>query len=154
MNYTIRKTAEITGIPVDALRYYDKLGIISPTRAENGYRYYTDMDIEALRYVVVMKYSHFSLAEIKTVMSMFDKEPSENCRRLCQEIFQVRLGILRDTVTNYQGIIHALEQILPLLDDLSAFLENEERVDGYIQKIFEDIRQNGRFTLEAKDGEI
>ena len=38
MAWSITQMAQMSGIPTDSLRYYDKLGIVSPKRAENGYR--------------------------------------------------------------------------------------------------------------------
>ena len=41
--YTIGEVGRICGISAKALRYYDKIGIISPDHIseENGYRYYS-----------------------------------------------------------------------------------------------------------------
>ena len=41
--FTIGKMASLTGISVQALRYYDKLGLLRPTYVNptTGYRYYS-----------------------------------------------------------------------------------------------------------------
>ena len=36
--------ANISGISLDSLRYYDKLSIVSPKRKKNGYRYYEKIE--------------------------------------------------------------------------------------------------------------
>lgn len=43
MRYTIGETAKVLGISSGLLRHYERLGIISPCRNTNGYRYY-DLD--------------------------------------------------------------------------------------------------------------
>lgn len=46
MQYKINEVSKITGIPVDTLRYYEKIGVITPKINEtNRYRYYTAWDI-------------------------------------------------------------------------------------------------------------
>ena len=43
MRYTIGETAKILGISSELLRHYERMGIITPQRHANGYRYY-DLD--------------------------------------------------------------------------------------------------------------
>ena len=47
-SYTIHEIAALYGVGPDALRYYEKLGLIRPRRAENGYRIYDLNDIYRL----------------------------------------------------------------------------------------------------------
>jgi DNA-binding transcriptional MerR regulator len=44
----IRALAERTGVTEKALRYYERLGALTPVRAENGYRAYRDADIRVV----------------------------------------------------------------------------------------------------------
>ena len=46
MKYKINEVSQITGVPVDTLRYYEKIGVISPKIDDNNhYRYYEAWDI-------------------------------------------------------------------------------------------------------------
>lgn len=46
MQYKINEVSKITGIPIDTLRYYEKIGVITPKVNEtNNYRYYEAWDI-------------------------------------------------------------------------------------------------------------
>ena len=85
MGWTVKQTSEKTGIPADTLRYYDKEGIVSPKRYENGYRQYSDEDVSNLKNIIVMKYAHFSLAEIKAMEKLMTLEPSNNCNEVCKD---------------------------------------------------------------------
>ena len=49
--YSIQQVSELLRIPKDTLRYYDKLGLVSPSRGENRYRYYIEQDILDLQYI-------------------------------------------------------------------------------------------------------
>ena len=50
--YLIGDVAEIVGMSRDALRFYEKKGIIHARKKENGYRYYSENDIYKLMYII------------------------------------------------------------------------------------------------------
>ncbi len=47
--YVISVTARIVGMETHTLRYYEKLGLVSPYRSKGNIRYYSESDIEQLR---------------------------------------------------------------------------------------------------------
>ncbi|WP_308616036.1 MerR family transcriptional regulator [uncultured Enorma sp.] len=47
-SYTISEVSRLFGIGIDSLRYYERLGIITPARAANGYRIYSLSDMYQL----------------------------------------------------------------------------------------------------------
>ena len=43
MSYTVQQLADIAGISVRTLHYYDEVGILKPTQVKrNGYRFYEE----------------------------------------------------------------------------------------------------------------
>lgn len=42
--YTIGTVASLLSLSPDTIRHYEKCGLITPAKQENGYRYYTDED--------------------------------------------------------------------------------------------------------------
>ena len=113
MGWTIRQTSEKTGISEDTLRYYDKENIISPKRGENGYRLYDDNDISNLKNIVIMKYAHFTLAEIKRMEERFGLDPNADCNEICRGILSSKVTELRRAICNYQQIVELLETCCP-----------------------------------------
>ena len=47
-SYTISEVSRLFGIGIDSLRYYERLGIVTPARAANGYRIYSLSDMYKL----------------------------------------------------------------------------------------------------------
>lgn len=47
--YVISVTARMVGMETHTLRYYEKLGLVSPYRSKGNIRYYSESDIEKLR---------------------------------------------------------------------------------------------------------
>jgi len=63
--YKIGEIAKLLGVSVDTLRLYDKKGIVSPMRMDNGYRYYTRNQMIILNYVMMLRKANLSLEVIK-----------------------------------------------------------------------------------------
>lgn len=56
-------------IPVETLRYYDRIGLVSPAR-QGGVRQYSPAEIAKIKAVAKMKTLMFSLTEIQTILSV------------------------------------------------------------------------------------
>ena len=64
--YLIKQVSEISGVSVRTLHHYDEIGLLSPKKQENGYRYYSDEELSQLQTILYYKYLGFSLKEIKS----------------------------------------------------------------------------------------
>jgi DNA-binding transcriptional MerR regulator len=70
--YTIGHVSRVCGISIQTLRYYDKLGLICPSRTDpfTQYRYYSNMDILLVKIVQDLKGFRFSLEEIRNILKL------------------------------------------------------------------------------------
>ena len=139
----VKQMAEKTGFAIDSLRYYDKLGIVSPERGENGYRYYSERDYVLLQYVAVMKYANFTLSEIKTVTSTLFQEPSAECNRINRDLLSCKRTELGEAIKNFKSIMKLINMVLPMLNDVNAFVENTNELQGFVRSIYDDIQKTG-----------
>ena len=67
----IKKAAEICHMSPRNIRFYEEIGLIKPTRVENGYRDYDTEDIERLQQIRVLRNLGIGLESIK---AYFKKE--------------------------------------------------------------------------------
>lgn len=67
--YLIGDVAQMVGLSRDALRFYEKKGIIRADKKENGYRYYSEADIYRLMYILYHRKMNTSLEEIGDLMN-------------------------------------------------------------------------------------
>jgi MerR family copper efflux transcriptional regulator len=75
IQYTRKSLAKKLGIGSEALRYYEKMGVIPiPERAANGYRIYTEEDLNSINHTITAKKYGFSLKEIKALFEMTQKK--------------------------------------------------------------------------------
>jgi DNA-binding transcriptional MerR regulator len=52
----------------------DEIGLLSPQKQENGYRYYLEEDMSLLQMILFYKYLGFSLKKIKELLKKEDRE--------------------------------------------------------------------------------
>jgi DNA-binding transcriptional MerR regulator len=68
--YKISEFSKITGISIPTLRYYEELGILNPIRKKNGYREYSDVDLEWFQFIKRLKETGMELSQIQKYSAM------------------------------------------------------------------------------------
>lgn len=69
----IGEVAERTGLSLRTIRYYEEVGLITPSaRSTGGFRLYTEGDIARLMLVKRMKPLEFSLDEMRDLLGTLD----------------------------------------------------------------------------------
>ena len=63
--YKISEISKLYDIGVDSLRYYERLGILTPKRDTNGYRLYNLTDLYKLNIIRDLRALNFSMTQIK-----------------------------------------------------------------------------------------
>jgi len=73
--YTIGETAERSGFSTSALRYYEGIGLVAPSkRSGAGYRLYDDDALSRLSFIARAKQLGCSLDEITDLIGIWDGE--------------------------------------------------------------------------------
>jgi len=70
----IGEASEWVGLPEKTIRYYEEIGLVSPCRAENGFRQYSRKDIQSLRVVKKARDLGFSLEDSRLLLALFQDE--------------------------------------------------------------------------------
>lgn len=65
----INEVEKKLGLTRANIRFYEKEGLLSPTRTENGYRDYNETDIATLRKIIIFRKLGLSLSEIKAILN-------------------------------------------------------------------------------------
>lgn len=63
--FKIGEISRLYGIGVDSLRYYEKIGLLTPERSESGYRHYSIQDIWRLNIIRDLRALDFSMEQIR-----------------------------------------------------------------------------------------
>jgi len=67
----IGAAAELANLPAKTIRYYEDIRLITPERADNGYRSYSASDIERLRFLQRARGLGFSIEECRQLVSLY-----------------------------------------------------------------------------------
>ena len=79
---TIGKVADMSGISVETVRFYERKGLIEePPRKESGYRQYPVDTVNRLLFIRRAKELGFSLEEIKDLLHL-KIDPSSTCEQV------------------------------------------------------------------------
>jgi DNA-binding transcriptional MerR regulator len=86
----IRELVEKTGVPAKTIRYYEDIHLLPPpARKPNGYRNYSEIDVDRLKLVAGARRMDIPIAEIQEILDMRDRQEPP-CSRLLELIAQKR----------------------------------------------------------------
>ena len=72
--YYISVAAKMSGLHVQTLRYYEKAGIVEPTRSEGNIRLYSEQDIERIKRIkTLINELGVNLAGVDVIMRMAER---------------------------------------------------------------------------------
>jgi MerR family transcriptional regulator, thiopeptide resistance regulator len=151
MIYTIKNLAELAGISVRTLHYYDELGLLKPeSRGVNGYRQYGDEAAVCLQQIMFFRELGFSLDEIKKILSQpgFDVLQALQSHRVLLSKRRERIDELLDTVDRTIGKIKG-EKIMDIKEYYKGF--SEEQIEQYRDEV---RRRWGKKTLNDSEERV
>ena len=138
----VNEVAKSAQVSADAVRYYSRIGLLSPTRIpENNYREYAHQDVSRVRFIRKAKWLGFTLKDIRTILDEADcgKSPCGKVRQIITERIlenQQRLEHLIEMQRRMEEAVASwtiqsdskpgYKNICGLIDDLAC---NEEKVD-------------------------
>lgn len=77
---TRKKTAELLQISIDTLRNWEMNGLLTVKRRQNGYRVYTETDIQRLKMIRSLRCANYSLASILRMLNALSSDSKVDIR--------------------------------------------------------------------------
>ena len=117
--HTIGKLALVTDVTSDAIRYYEKEGLLAPTtKTGAGYRLYNEDAVRRLRFIKQAQHCGFSLSEIRELLTL--KNSDAAC---CKDVRSVAI----DKKLQLAHKIKALQIMSQALTELISICNDEAR---------------------------
>lgn len=111
----IGEVAEITGLSISNIRFYEKKGLIGPDRdADSKYRNYSEEDLKRIRFIILLRKMDISVETIGSILA--DKI-------LFEDALEQQLLDLKMKQKTVQSSIELCEK---MIDD-QAFINIEDR---------------------------
>jgi MerR family transcriptional regulator, mercuric resistance operon regulatory protein len=99
-SYTIGRLAARASVPVETIRYYQRLKLVpEPPRPAGSVRRYTEADVERLRFIKRAQGMGFSLSEITSLLRLQTRRSCRATRDLAAaklRLINARIRELRD----------------------------------------------------------
>ena len=69
----IGAVSKLTGLNTKTIRYYEQIELIAPaTRSDNGYRQYSNKELEQLRFVQRARKTGFNIEDCRQLLALFN----------------------------------------------------------------------------------
>ncbi|MBD5450308.1 MAG: MerR family transcriptional regulator [Lachnospiraceae bacterium] len=163
---TISQVAELTGISIRTLQYYDEIGLLKPSElTQSGYRLYNDEALQKLQQILFFKELGFKLKDIREILEKPDfdriaafKKQKEllllkrnRTDRLIQLLSRLEKGeqCMSFKEFDLSDYISALEDFKSnQTDEIIKYWGSIENYDLFIQKIRDDEAELAKLAIK------
>lgn len=128
----IGTASERSGMPPKTIRYYEEVGLVTPAkRASNGYREYSDNDVQTLKFLKRARDLGFSVKVCQELLSLYQDrgrasaDVKQVALKRVEEIDKklAELQAMRDTLVHLSDKCHGDDRPdCPILEDLAGEL--------------------------------
>jgi DNA-binding transcriptional MerR regulator len=109
--FKIGEVCERVGLSLRTVRYYDEIGLLTPSdRSPGGFRLYSEEDVSRLTVLKGMKPMGLTLDEIRHLMQVFDL--AEDPSQLTDEDIESSVAALRAFASKGDERVEQLEALL------------------------------------------
>lgn len=106
---TIGKLSDHTGVKIETIRYYEKIGLMPPpARKPSGHRIYDDDLANRLKFIRRGRELGFSLDDIRTLLGLEDRKPA------CSKVYRVtsaHLDVIRTKIADLKKLEKTLSSV-------------------------------------------
>ena len=105
--YSIGQVAEMFGMPISTLHYYDKQGLFPNMERVSGIRKFSETEIEALRVIECLKKAGMEIRDIKQFMDWCKEGPATYPQR--KELFETQKAHMEEEITRMNRTLDMLK---------------------------------------------
>ena len=143
MKMQIKEFAELTGVSVRTLHYYDEIGLLKPSEVDvqTGYRFYDENAFERMQEILFYRELDFSLKTIAEILSSPDYDKQQALSR------QRKLLLAKK---------ERLEQLIDALDSMEkgeGFMQPNNEYEDMKNKYAEEVKQRWGNTDAYKESQ-
>ena len=155
MKTQIKKFAELTGVSVRTLHYYDEIGLLKPSSVDRftGYRYYDESSVLRMQEILFYRELDFSLKSIAEILSSpnYDREKALKEQKKLLTLKKERLERLILSIDNAvkgENVMSAFDnsefeaykaETKEKWGNTKAYAEFSEKTKEYSKERFADI---------------
>lgn len=137
-HWKVGDLAKLTGLTVRTLRFYDQIGLFSPSgHTDSGHRLYNESDIRRLQQILSLKDLGLSLEEIQAVLKGHTYSP---------------FGIVNIQIERVRNNIKTQQKLLAELERLAEQMNHQEplSVDAFISLLETMKMSHEKYIIEHR----
>ena len=145
MEYSIKELSKLAAVSTRTLRYYDEIGLLTPERTNrNGYRVYSQKEVDLLQQILFYRELEVQLDEIKNIIG----SPGYDAMAAMQEHLE-RLEAKKEQIS--QLIVNVKKTIAASKGEM--IMSDQEKFEGFKKKTIEDNEKKYGEEIRAKYGD-
>lgn len=142
--YTVHELAELSGVSVRTLHYYDEIGLLQPGRRDNNYRSYGSDEVDRLQQILLYREIGMGLATIRDILANpeFDRKAA----------LSGHLDALRTQRNRLDDLIVNVEKTLASEEGGTA-MSDGEKFEGLKKKLVDENEKKYGTEIREKYGD-
>lgn len=109
--WKVGELAKLTGLTVRTLRYYDQIGLFSPSDySDSGHRLYNKSDLSKLQQILSLKHIGLSLEDVQSVLAGSDSYSAS-------EVLSIQITRLKEDIQVQQNLLNELTNASVLIQN-------------------------------------
>lgn len=143
---TVKEVAELTGISIRTLRYYDEIGLLKPTQiTESSYRLYDNKAIEKLQQIMFFRELEIPLVDIKEIMD----NPDYNK----EQVLATKKTLLENKRNRLNGIIELISDTMKGVNTMNFEAFNDNDVNSILDHMKKNLSEEEFANIVNQYGE-
>ena len=98
----VNQLAKELSVPADTVRYYSRIGFLTPNKSLNGYKEYSREDVQRLRFILSARQQGFSVDDIGQIL-----DEASNGRTVCSLVRR----ILKERINEMEKRFFEIERL-------------------------------------------
>ena len=141
MEYSIQELARLSGVTSRTLRWYDKIGLLKPSRiAESGYRYYGEAEVNRLQDILYYRSLGVELSQIRTFLDAPDFDRMTTLRK--------HLSALESERVRLEKLIQSVRDTIGA-EERNETMTDEKKFEAFKRELVEENEKN--YGKEARE---
>lgn len=142
--YTVHELADLSGLSIRTLHYYDEIGLLQPKRLDNNYRCYASTHVDRLQQILLYREIGIELSVIKSILD----EPSFDMETALKN----HLAILRKQQTKLSDLIESVEKTLAYHEG-KVIMTDTEKFEGFKKNLIDENEKKYGTEIREKYGD-
>ncbi|WP_424814075.1 MerR family transcriptional regulator [Roseococcus sp. YIM B11640] len=101
----ILAASEASGVPAKSIRHYEKIGLVLPDRGSNGFRLFSDKDVQDLRLIRLARTLSIPFPQIRELLDLMSASASGDDD--AREAALMELRAIQDALAELSRILKA-----------------------------------------------